>query len=113
MSEKCQQQTHAAQQIASLAAFGCVSSRYGFLRKLDRNLSANQTTKIAANDRRKYIPVHKRAFPAVVIALSLASKKDCLNGTIADNRMTDVAIDQFGATPLRRIFAPQDENAAV
>jgi hypothetical protein len=59
--------------------------------------------KIAANDRQKYIPDHKRAFPAVVIALSLASKKDRLDGMIADNRRKDVAINQFGATPSRRI----------
>ena len=75
----CQQETHAPHQIASQAASCYVSSRYGFLRKLDRNLSANQNTKIAANDTQKYIPVHKRAFPAVVIALSLGSKKDGLN----------------------------------
>ena len=92
----CQQETHAPHQIASQAASCYVSSRYGFLRKLDRTLSANQNTKIAANDTQKYILVHKRAFPAFVIALSLASKKDSLNGTIADNGRTDVAINQFG-----------------
>ena len=54
--------------------------RYGLPRKLDLNLSANQNAKIAANERQKYTPVHKKAFPAFVTALSLASKKDCVKG---------------------------------
>jgi hypothetical protein len=43
-------------------------------RKFERILSANQTTKIAANARAKYRAVHKRALPAFVIASSLASE---------------------------------------
>jgi hypothetical protein len=45
-----------------------------FPRKLARILSANQTTKIAANARAKYRAVHRRALPAVVMASSLASE---------------------------------------
>jgi hypothetical protein len=41
--------------------------------KLDRNLSANQITKIVANERQNNPPVIRKACAADVIAASLAS----------------------------------------
>ena len=51
---------------------GCENSRYGLPVKLDRNLSANQITKIVANERQNSPPVNRKACVADVIAASLA-----------------------------------------
>ncbi|MHC2620777.1 hypothetical protein ACVIW2_002809 [Bradyrhizobium huanghuaihaiense] len=58
-------------------------------------MSANQTTKIAANERAKYIAVHKSALLAFVMASSLASDIDLLPGRIMAAATARFALDQF------------------
>ncbi|MBR0841352.1 hypothetical protein JQ607_14230 [Bradyrhizobium liaoningense] len=71
-----------------------------FPRKFVRILSANQTTKIAANERAKYSAVHKSALLAFVMASSLASEIDLLPGRIAAATTADLRRINFAA--LRR-----------
>ena len=67
--------------------------------KLDRNLSANQITKIAANERQNNPPVNRKACAADVIAPLHLMRSPSAN--LSDNRRTDVAIDQFGDHAVR------------
>ncbi|MGY4625836.1 hypothetical protein [Bradyrhizobium sp. USDA 4486] len=71
------------------------SARDHFPRKFERILSANQTTKIAANARTKYRAVHKSALAAFVMASSLASDIDLLPERIMAAATSRFAQDQF------------------
>ena len=80
---------------AMRCAYCALRAALGIREKFGFNFSANQKAKMPANERQKNMPVHRNAFPAVVMVFSSSGNLDCLKRTMAQSHRTDIAMDQF------------------